>query len=479
VLSSSRDVAYRLDLKTLTYDYVGDASQSLMGYAPEQLAALGFTGVAKRFHPDDLKRLDAHFSRLLAGDVEMNFSPVIEYRWKCRDGNYRWFSDSRSLVCDEAGRPFALVGAVRDITDPKQAEQALRDSEAKHRGLIESIPVGMCQIDTAVGGRIIMANPAAARMFGYDSTEQVMEARLDDLLPSTRQRRQMLKDILTTGQIVGKEIQAIRRDGKRLWVAATVRAVRGPSGDVRHFDALLEDITERKLASQAIQEAHRKLFNAREAERRRLATELHDSLGQSLVVLNLEIQSAYVGHDSDFDPARLAALKSVANRCNALIEEVRHICHGLFPPVLEALGLEAALRGVARDCQGRAEASLDCPEDLAGCRFAEEVEIVLFRIAQEAVQNALRHSQADTIQLALSRTNGRVRLTVTDNGRGFDIRSAGVGGLGLTTMRERAKAVDGILQIDSQPGRTRVSIEVDTPVFEPEGNAESETGARQ
>jgi signal transduction histidine kinase len=266
--------------------------------------------------------------------------------------------------------------------------------------------------------------------------------------------------MLEAGQIVGNEMHATRRDGSVLWIAATITAVRDDAGKVVHLDALLEDVTERKLAADALREAHAKLLNAREDERRRLATDLHDSLGQSLVALHLAIQSAYVGHERQLNGELLAVLRSAAERCTTLIQEVRHICHGLFPPVLETLGLEAALRGLTRDCQGKLKAALDYPGDLAGCRFDPTVEIVLYRIAQEAVHNALRHSGARRLNLTVASEDGRIRLEIADDGCGFDPQRAEVNGLGLTTMRQRARAVSGDFAIDSSPRGTCVRLEV-------------------
>ncbi|MFW6146591.1 MAG: PAS domain S-box protein [Planctomycetota bacterium] len=478
VLRSSRDVLYRLNIETLKYDYIGAAAEQLMGFLPKDMASMGFADLARRVHPDDLQRLDHHFSALLDRRLEDRMAPIIEYRWKRGDGCYRWFSDSRTVVRDGDGEPIALVGAVRDITEQKQAEQALRRSEAQYRGLVESIPVGIGQLEPHPDGRVLAANPELARMFGYDH-ETFLALTLADLHPSTDVRERFLARVLAAGQIVGEEMQVTRRDGSVLWIAATVSAIRDDAGEVVHLDALLEDITERKLAADALREAHTKLLNAREEERRRLATDLHDSLGQSLVALNLAIQGSYVGRDPQLDPEHLATLRSIAERCNRLIEEVRHLCHGLFPPVLETLGLEAALRGLTRDCQGTLKATLDYPPDLAGRRFDPTVEIVLYRVAQEAVQNVLRHSGATHLGITVSHIDGQIHLAITDDGCGFDPDEAEARGLGLTTMRERARAVSGDFAIESAPGRTCVRLEVAVAPrpADPDAHDDDRTGA--
>ncbi len=467
VLATSRDVTYRLNLTTLSYDYIGEACSAAFGYSPDELTAMGFEKAAEHFHPDDRRRLEEHFSQLPAGSAGESLVPTIEYRWKCRDGRYRWFSDSRSAVIGPDGVAEAIVGAVRDVTESKESEEALRNSEAKYRELVEGVPVGVCQIDPAGAGTILMANSAAALMFGYESVTEFLAQPWERFYASRRARRALREKLDRQGYVRGEEIRGVRKDGCALWVLATATVRRDSQGNISHVDALLEDITERKQAASALHEAHSKLVAAREVERRRLATELHDSLGQSLVVLHLAIQNAYAGATESRNDQQASTLHTAANRCADLIREVRGVCQGLFPRVLESLGLEAALSSLARDCQGRMNASLHYPESLEGRRFLDNVEIVLYRIAQEAVHNALRHSEAEHLDLELSYADERVSLSITDDGRGFDVDRIGSNGLGLTTMRERAEAIGGGLVIESEPGHTCVRIEAVAETMRP------------
>ena len=103
VLEVSRDLIYKLNLQTRTYDYVSPSSLRLVGFAPQEIVAMGLEGVIERFHPDDRERFRTHPSRLPDDTVEGREAPTIEYRWQCRDGEYRWLSDNRAFVLDEAG----------------------------------------------------------------------------------------------------------------------------------------------------------------------------------------------------------------------------------------------------------------------------------------------------------------------------------------------------------------------------------------
>jgi PAS domain S-box-containing protein len=133
VLEVSRDLLYKLNLQTRTYDYVSPSSLRLVGFAPQEIVAMGLEGVIERFHPDDRERLGTHPSRLPDDTVEGRNAPTIEYRWQCKDGEYRWLSDNRAFVFDEGGRALALVGTVRDIT---KAMAAAEDKRKAYESII-------------------------------------------------------------------------------------------------------------------------------------------------------------------------------------------------------------------------------------------------------------------------------------------------------------------------------------------------------
>ena len=122
VLDVSSDLIYKLNLQTRSYDYISPSVRQLVGFAPEEIVAMGLEGVRERFHPDDREGFRTHPSRLPDDAVEGHEAPTIEYRWQCKDGEYRWLSDNRAFVLDVDGRALALVGTVRDITDAMAAE---------------------------------------------------------------------------------------------------------------------------------------------------------------------------------------------------------------------------------------------------------------------------------------------------------------------------------------------------------------------
>jgi signal transduction histidine kinase len=253
------------------------------------------------------------------------------------------------------------------------------------------------------------------------------------------------------------EIQCLRRDGTTFDSEVSARIIDKDKGTIQ---GIVRDITERKQAERELQKAHLELVNAREQERRRLASELHDSISQDLVAVQLAIREAASVEGSKLSAEQNRLLISATKQCTGVVREVRDICHALYPSTLHTLGLVAALRQLGHYCGKKVEFDLVCADDIDVPRFDDGREIALYRIAQEAVNNALRHAEARSIELRLARTDDKLMLEIIDDGCGFDPTRRDGMGLALTTMNDRARAAGGELTIHSEPGRTCVTVSV-------------------
>lgn len=193
------------------------------------------------------------------------------------------------------------------------------------------------------------------------------------------------------------------------------------------------------------------IISVGDRERAAVARELHDSTAQEIAALLLQLSTA--ARDSQ-DPALADRLRSARDSTAAILEEVRVISHVVHPGVLDDLGLEAALRRLARDASNGNGIDIDVSADIGTGRLPKAVEGVLYRIAQEAVRNATKHANPERIRIALHKHPLAVRLDIHDDGAGFDLSVAdGVGaGLGLLSMRERAALLDGQVDIKTAPG---------------------------
>src|SRR5215207_1607907 len=335
-----------------------------------------------------------------------------------------------------------------------------RRAEEKYRSIFENSVEGIFQ--TTVEGRFVTANPALARMFGYDSPKQLLENISDvgeKLYVDPERRAEFDRLIRRDGFVSGFEIQMYRTDGSVMWASASVRAVRDAEGAVIAFEGTVEDITERKQAEQALREI-------REAERRRIGRELHDVVLQDLTYA---LQSMQVAR-------RMPGAAAGDEEADRLVEALKRAVGGLRDAIYD-LRLESAReRPLVRSLETIVELNRQMAPERALELVVEErfpaslsgragMEVV--RVVQEALANVRRHSGARRATVTLGMVDDEAWVEVEDDGRGFAPEESP--GMGLTGMRERALALGGELEVRSEENAgTRVRLRVALPVLEGE-----------
>jgi len=362
---------------------------------------------------------------------------------------------------------------LRDITERKRAELALRASELRLEGVIASVAEGIVSVDADY--RIVLFNPAAEHIFGR-SREEVLGQPLGTLIPERFRARheEHIRAFAATGQTsrsMGRYgmIEGLRASGEEFPIEATISQT--GTGRNRLFTVILRDITERLRTEQALRDyseqlrrLSRQLFEVQEAERRRVARELHDRIGQNVTALNLNLNMVR----GELPPDSLRQVGARLEDCETLLystgQLVRDIMADLRPPGLDQLGLVAALTEHARQVAARSGISVTVSGTEIAPRLPPETEITLFRVAQEALVNVAKHARATEAAIALEAGPDKVIMTISDNGRGFDAAaelSRASTSMGMVSMRERAEAIGGRLRVESAPDRgTRVIVEV-------------------
>jgi signal transduction histidine kinase len=223
---------------------------------------------------------------------------------------------------------------------------------------------------------------------------------------------------------------------------------------------LQEQIVERARAEEALDAARHKLETERERQRLSLASELHDSVGQELIGMKFTLERVMATSKAGLTDSALAGMKEAVSQCSDLIREVRAISHGLYPPALRAFGLTQALKHVGGDGQQGIPVVVTTDAALEAARFPNDIEITLYRITQEALLNAQRHSRATRIAIHLGCDGDHAVLTITDDGVGFSPDKVAGRGLGFISMNERVANLGGTFNVRSEPGETRIEVRV-------------------
>jgi signal transduction histidine kinase len=256
--------------------------------------------------------------------------------------------------------------------------------------------------------------------------------------------------------------RVIRADGSVVWLEKNAHALFDEKGTMLRMIGMVADITERKLAEEAISGMNRRLIEAQEAERARIARDLHDDIGQRLAMLSvmLEQTKRMAPHsDNDF-PVRMDELRTQVQNISA---EIYALSHKLHSSKLRHMDMVHAMRGFCMELSEQHNVNINFGhKDIPGS-VPPEISICLFRVLQEALHNAVKHSKVRLFDVEARGTSDAILLTVRDTGLGFDPEYAKKGnGLGLTSMHERVKLVNGELSINSQP-RCGTSVHARVP----------------
>lgn len=431
---------------------VNRAAAALTGYPVEELLK---TNVFQLLTPIGFQITMAKQKSLLAGQVP---TERFELELIRKDGA-RAVIESVTRLITRDDRPVAIEAMIRDITQRKRMELDLAESEKNFRALAEHSSDGILVM--TFKGRYIYANRAAAEITGYRVAELLkMHVKVlthpDEhykIIERAKRRRE--------GKPIERQFETvfIRKDGRSLPVElAVTRTVWYGQPSVI---VIFRDIVERKRLRSYVTEVTR----AQEEERKRVARELHDDTIQLLAALALDIQAATRTRPRPPEPV-LRRLDDLRRKTNAIIDGVRRFSYELRPDVLDQLGLIAALEVLTNDLSK--DAGLRAHVEVIGVdrRLAPDLELALFRITQEALQNVRKHSKATNVIVTVTFEMDSVRLEVTDNGQGFEVVDAWGdlavhGKFGLVGMEERVRLFGGKLKVQSQPGKgTTVSAEV-------------------
>jgi len=481
--------------------YWSDEQYRIWGYEPGEVTPTREL-VRSHIHPDDLKIFDQAYEAALYRKEPYD----VEYRIICKDGALRTVHSMAEVDFDQAGKPLRHFGCLQDISERKRvAEELARQMRIEMLGA----EIGMA---LATGETLrTLLQPCAealvkhldavfARFWTFNEAEDILElqasAGIYTRIDGSRSRvalgdskigviAQRLQPVITNS-VIGDPLFVDQEWAERegmvafaghpLVIAGKLMGVvaifsRNPLANttLKALASISDQLAlgiHRQWAEEALRKSERELrflsaelLNAQERERGRFARELHDGVGQSLSTMKVRLETLAKIARSDVGGIRSEDLENLVPMIRQTIEEVRNTCMDLRPSTLDSLGILPTIDWFCREYQTTYPfVQIRKNIDIRETEVPDSLRIVIYRIVQEALNNAARHSGADVMQISLAKTDGEIRLAVQDNGQGFDLQDllsadAAERGFGLTSMKERAELSGGSFSIESGIGQ--------------------------
>jgi PAS domain S-box-containing protein len=425
------------------------AARVLSGERPEDVPVEHGSRTQVSVDWRQLHRWNIPESALPLGTVVLYREPTF---WE-RDRNYI----IAALVLIMA-QSFLIAGLLWQRARKRKAEAILRESEERFRNLADTTPslIWMCDEH----GKVTYLNDKGLAFTGFHANGGYGDTWKAYLHPDDLRRVTELNALaLKRRTSFSKEYRLLRNDGAYRWMFDVASPRVNGDGSFAGFIGSAIDITDQKLAQEALERVSGRLIEAQEKERTRIARDLHDDICQRLALLSMELEQA----NRDGAPtATKQRLEQIRLHCAEIAGDVQSLSHQLHSSKLDYLGIVAAVRGFCREFATQHKADIEFAEQNVPADLPKGVSLCLFRIVQEALHNAVKYSGTRQYRVALTGSAEEVRLSVEDRGSGFDVEQARRnGGLGLVSMQERANLVHGRFEIASRPeAGTTVTVTV-------------------
>ncbi len=440
-------------------------------------------GWSRGVHPDDLKRCLQIYTD--AFDRREEFT--MEYRLRHHEGGYRWILDNGVPDYDTESAFTGFIGSCTDINDRFEASEYMRKSNERFNAFIKNStedlycfefeqPLDVTlsedeQIDHFYKyGYVAEGNDAWAKSAGYERAKDVLGMRFEDILP-----RSVPESISTLKKLISMQYRLDNQETVEIYPTGVTRCVLNSVVGIRENGRLVRiwgtgrDITQQRQMEEELmrnegdlQKLAGRLISSHEHELRRLSWELHDGLEQQLAVMAIE--AGHLGEQyKDLSEPLRQKVAAIEDRLIKASEDVHTLARNLHPSILDDLGLVRAMESACRHfsaCMGIA--AIFKPKNVPQI-IPENIALSLYRITQEGLANIAKHADTKNADIFLEGTPDSMVLTIRDTGVGFDPKAVRVKeGLGLGSMRERVRLVNGTLSITSSPGKG-TTIEVTVP----------------
>jgi PAS domain S-box-containing protein len=353
-----------------------------------------------------------------------------------------------------------IIGLLVQRRRRRKTEIRLRESEKRFRTMADSTPslIWMCDKD----GQVTYLNDRLVEFTGRHATIGLGDIWTAYIHSDDVQNVLDANSLgLTQQTVFSREYRLRRRDGVYRWMLDVAAPRVNEDGSFAGFIGSAVDISDQKLANEALETISGKLLEAQEEERSRIARELHDDICQRMALLSMELGQDNLEFSESSEPA-LARIREIQDHCIEIANDVQALSHKLHSSKLDYLGVEAAIRSFCRELSQQHNVMVDFTCEDVPNPLPRDISLSLFRVTQEALHNAVKYSGGDRFTVNLLRTEGDIKLEIKDEGAGFQLQdSQQNGGLGLVSMKERIHLVKGTFTVESKANHgTKISARV-------------------
>jgi len=439
LVEHSEDLLCTHDLKGRLLS-VNPAPARVLGYEVDELRQMT---VPELLAPRFRDKFDAYMLRIQRKGEAFGLMTVLT-----RAGEERIWKYHNTLRTEGVLSPI-VRGMAHDVTEKIKAERHLRQSEAKFAIAFRSSPSPM-MISTLGQGQFIDVNDAFECQTGYDRDEVVGRTAMQlGMWMDTREWERVLTELQNGTGVKNREMRLCTKAKHLLTVSCSAEIIEVAGKQC--VLAVSEDITARKHAEEKLRNLSSHLVRAQEEERARIARELHDDVTQRLAMLAIQLEELKVS-SLNSKSSLVPKIDAVSLLTSEISADVRKVSHRLHPAILDFLGLAKALSEFCREFARLNEMEIEFVHHQVPPTLPKEVTFCLYRVAQEAVRNAQKHSGCPQVRVELTGDSNCIRLHVSDSGAGFDPASVQSDKLGLISMSERLRSLGGELSVQSRPG---------------------------
>lgn len=478
IIENAKSIHFRQKYDSLEFDYVSPSVEHVLGYTVDEMKNIKFErGAAnKLFHPDSDKenrRTPDELDKLGSGHL------IKEMKMVHKDGTVVDMRIDYSVSRNENNEPAYILGVAEDITREKKAKTELEKSEEKYRGLVERMDEVLFRFRLE-DGIYDYISQSVHNVFGYDHKSftsepffitRVMHPDFDDFV------ERKLNE-LRRGQVDAVyEYKIIDASGKPRWILQSNKGVYNDQGEIIALEGMCKNITGQKVAEQKLKlqlkeigkykdklkKLNAQIIDSEERERKRIASYLHDGIGQLLAIANMELSCLF---DEKLSPENKSSLEESAKLMKEAITQTRFLTYELEPPMLYESGLIATLKWRAKQIADMTGMAVKVDATIKHFAINENTRIVLYRSINELLNNAIKHSNAKKLDIKIEQTDNRYLIAVKDDGVGFSYPSLKKeniinGKFGLFSLNERLESINGRLVIQSKPGKgTKATIKI-------------------